>query len=451
MFLQPGFKIPNHTKVPVYVCNCTETDEDYLGISERFSNLNEFLLQAVDGEEQINQELRLLQSLKNAVNCAKNADQKFMVVCNTSHYFTKEYSFEAFIDHIREGELSLADFLTGGLRWFNSAFQVTDNLYWIDSFSGVHFLVIYQRSYQKILEVMLNGDQDVHTVLSSVSQNKLMIHPFVSVQEDVPVALMDHIVDSAVAKVFFNANQLLHTLNDIAVFYREHQAIADLSTLQEQIVIPTYIINLSERPERLAHIKQQFKDRKEFMTTIVEACVHEIGAVGLWKSIRKIIKIAIENDDDVIVICEDDHEFTPQYTRDYFLKNVLEAYSQGTDYLNGGIAAFENCVLVGQNRFWTDRPTCTQFIVIYGSFFQKILDAPYDDTVLADAMLANLTANKIALHPFISTQRDFGYSDITALFDNNKGTVGRMFSDCDRKFSRIRAAYHRYHKSNAMN
>lgn len=443
MLLPPGSRTPT-MKVPVYVCNCTETDENYIRISERFSEKKEFLLQAIDGGEQISQELRLLQSIKNAVNCAKKSGQQFMVVCNTNHYFTNHYSFETLIDHIKEAALREADFLIGGLKWFNSSFQVADNLYWIDGFSGIHFLVVYQRSYQKILDTSLNGRQDIDGLLSSISQNKLMIHPFISLQEDLPVTFMDNIGNSAVATVFFNANQLLYTLNDIAVFYRKHQAIADLSTLQEQIVIPTYIINLPERPERLAHIKQQFKDRKEFMTTIVTACRHEIGAVGLWESIRKIIKMAMENDDDVIVICEDDHQFTPEYSRDYFLKNVLEAYSQGTDYLNGGIAAFENCVMVGRNRFWTDRPTCTQFIVIYSSFFQKILDAPYDDRVLADAMLASLTANKIVLHPFISIQRDFGYSDITTLFDNTNGIVGRMFSDCDRKFSRIREACQKY-------
>lgn len=78
----------------------------------------------------------------------------------------------------------------------------------------------------------------------------------------------------------------------------------------EDIILPTYVINLKSRNERLHHILRQFKARPEFNVQLVEACEHKIGAIGLWQSIVKITEMAIINDDDVIVICEDDHEFT---------------------------------------------------------------------------------------------------------------------------------------------
>jgi len=49
--------------------------------------------------------------------------------------------------------------------------------------------------------------------------------------------------------------------------------------------IPTYIINLKKRTDRLEHIRKEFAHRDEFNITIFEAFEHVTGAIGLWKSI----------------------------------------------------------------------------------------------------------------------------------------------------------------------
>ena len=141
----------------------------------------------------------------------------------------------------------------------------------------------------------------------------------------------------------------------------------------KNIIVPTYIINLVERTDRLSHIQQQFVGKHEFDVKIVEACKHPIGAIGLWQSILKIIRTAISDDDDVIIICEDDHEFAKSYSKEYLLDNIIEAATQGVEILTGGIANFYQAVPVSKNRLWIDSFWCTQFIVIYRSIFQKIL------------------------------------------------------------------------------
>jgi GR25 family glycosyltransferase involved in LPS biosynthesis len=45
--------------------------------------------------------------------------------------------------------------------------------------------------------------------------------------------------------------------------------------------IPTYVINLREREDRLEHIYNQFSNRPEFNLTIVEAIKKKIGALDL--------------------------------------------------------------------------------------------------------------------------------------------------------------------------
>ena len=87
---------------------------------------------------------------------------------------------------------------------------------------------------------------------------------------------------------------------------------------------------------------------------LVEASVHPIGAVGLWNSMIKIIKMAKEKGDDIIVICEDDHYFTENYSPKLLFKEVTEAYIQGAEVLSGGIGGFGQAIPAGYHRYKVD-------------------------------------------------------------------------------------------------
>lgn len=205
----------------------------------------------------------------------------------------------------------------------------------------------------------------------------------------------------------------------------------------ENIIIPTYVINLLERKDRLLHIQHEFEGKNEFDVTIIEACKHTIGAVGLWESILKIIKIAISNDDDVIIICEDDHEFTKGYSKEYLLDNIIEAANQGVEVLSGGIANFFQAVPVSENRLWIDSFWCTQFIIIYKSLFEKILKEPFDETVTADGKLSEITSHKMTLFPFISRQKGFGYSDVTRINQQQEDFLTNGFAESEKRLEKI--------------
>ncbi|MGE8536308.1 glycosyl transferase [Chryseobacterium sp. D764] len=197
------------------------------------------------------------------------------------------------------------------------------------------------------------------------------------------------------------------------------------------IMIPTYIINLKHREDRRESIVKEFDGKPEFDCHIVEACVHEKGNIGLWESIKKTVKIAIQNEDDVIIIVEDDHVFTDHYNRDSFIENVIESNEQGADILSGGIGGgFRFVVPITENRFWINHFWCTQFMVIYSRFFDQILNADFGPEDTADNFLSQLTAHKMVLYPFVSVQKDFGYSDITE--ENNiSGNIEHYFKTAD--------------------
>jgi len=211
----------------------------------------------------------------------------------------------------------------------------------------------------------------------------------------------------------------------------------------DDIIIPTYIINLEERADRLSHIKAQFEGKNEFELNIVKAVKHEIGAIGLWQSITNIIRMATFRDEDVIIICEDDHEFI-DYSKEYLLKNIIEAYEQGACLLSGGIGGFNQMLPVASNRWWVNAFWSTQFIVIYKRFFETILSEPFEDNDTADGKLSEMTSHKMVLYPFISVQKDFGYSDVTKSNNKNNENIKKLFENASSKIKKMAEAHCKY-------
>lgn len=220
------------------------------------------------------------------------------------------------------------------------------------------------------------------------------------------------------------------------------------SSQYDDIILPVYVINLDFRTDRLQHIQDQFKDKPEFELNIVKASKSKNGALGLWRSIVKVVRMAQEKDEDMIIICEDDHQFTENYTKDFLIDSILEANEYGANILIGGIGGFKNAIPVTDAICWVDSFWSTQFVVVYKQFFDKILTEPFrhkNDT--ADGKFSEMTSNKMSIFPFISIQKDFGYSDVSDTPKNEKGlSVDELFVDSGAKLKRIYAVRDHYMK-----
>ena len=215
-------------------------------------------------------------------------------------------------------------------------------------------------------------------------------------------------------------------------------------TEYEDLSIPTYVISLEDRKDRLKYIKEQFEGKDEFDLRIISVQKRVVDAVVFWKGMLKAIDMAIENDEDVIIICGDDHEFTKDYTKEYLISNIIEAHQKGVNILLGGIGGFQQVVPVTKNRLWIDTFSCTQFMVIYKQFFQIILNEPFENGDTADGKFSEMTSNKMVLYPFISVQKDFGYSDVAKCSDELRVKIPKHFSDSDLKLNTIMNAYQKY-------
>lgn len=222
-----------------------------------------------------------------------------------------------------------------------------------------------------------------------------------------------------------------------------------MNSAQEKLnyYIPTYVINMKERTDRKKHIVEEFAGKEEFQVTFVDACRHNIGSVGLWNSIVKIVNMAVEQKHDVIIICEDDHFFTEAYSKSYLIRNIFEAHKQRADILSGGIGGFGYAVPIAKNRYWVNWFWCTQFIVVYKKFFSKILEYKFQDNDTADGVISELSENLMTIYPFISKQKEFGYSDITQSNNDNPNLISQHFQNSDAVLSVIHSVSRTYNYS----
>jgi len=425
----------NMQPIPTFVIS-SQTGAEKENVLKTFSHKDEFELNFTEPIVDKSDTNEFWQIVQQIVQVAVDRDYDYFLLCKDDHLFTNNYSKEDLFDCISQAKQIGSDILCGDARWFSSAIRVSKKIFWVESFPDSSFTIIFSSLFSGILA---EGDK-----IFSVTNRMFFIYPFMSYpsgfeQED----SRSENFQTNIKDTGFEVSQKVELLDYVSKFYEDlsNENEGQLSIEDfDNIAIPTYIINLPERTERLEHIQKQFAGRQEFDIKIIEACRNRIGAVGLWETIRMIIEMAIDNEDDVIIICEDDHEFTNDYSKSYLLKNIMEAYLQQAEMLLGGICGFKRALPISDNRVWVNYSHCLQFTILYKPVFQKILDEPYNNKVIPDILLSDLVINKMVLYPFISIQRYFGYSDVSKLNHEDKEMVATNFAWANDKLKKIYGA-----------
>ncbi|MEN5085946.1 hypothetical protein ABE426_05710 [Sphingobacterium faecium] len=179
------------------------------------------------------------------------------------------------------------------------------------------------------------------------------------------------------------------------------------------ITIPTYIVNTSKQIESLNDIKQQFQGKIEFDIHITHSHPHTNSHMALWTSICEIIAISEEKNEDVIIICKDNHQFTEDYNKTKLIAAIYEAHRLNATLLFGGIAGGFNHILpLASGISWLDACWESSFIVIFRSFFRSILDENFHETDVVENKLSEMTSNKFVMYPMISTIKDISDVDV---------------------------------------
>ncbi len=422
----------------VYAPNLAQRPERKVSISEQFAGRSEFNLHIVPAIEKRHPTWGLWQTFYNIVCTEKEKGSKLFVFCEDDHIFTAQYNKDLLFECIREADRLEAEILSGGMAVARNPVQISKNLFWVDWFNGMQFTVIYSRMYDRILAAKTTKGYTLDEMLSHLSKNKLVIYPYISVQKEFGYSDATDINNEQgrVTRFFKNTQTSLSRLSQTRSFYsRISQSAVDsvMSTDVSNFYVPTFVINMKERTDRLHHIKNEFAGRNEFQLNIVEACKDECGALGLWKSVCKILSYAKEHDEDYILICEDDHQFLPNYDKHLFLHQIMLAGSMGAELLNGGVGGFGNLIPLNNGLYWVDSFWCTQFIVIFKRAYDIILNTHFGIRDVADEKLSEILTSKMVIGPFISEQTDFGYSDVTSS-NNEYATILRHFEESKQKF-----------------
>lgn len=198
---------------------------------------------------------------------------------------------------------------------------------------------------------------------------------------------------------------------------------------------PTYIINLKERIDRKEHCINVFSGHPEFDVEFFDAIKDNIGAQGLFKSYQNIARMAIEKDEEYIIICEDDHCFTTDYTSSFLNFIIKDALSRNCDILLGGPSNIHDALFASNNIYWTGGFSGLQFAIIFKQFYKEILKYSLPQGENLDLALGRISNKIFGCYPTISYQISFGYSDVTT--KNNNRRIEDYFENCQLKLERL--------------
>ncbi|APU97111.1 hypothetical protein BV902_12750 [Sphingobacterium sp. B29] len=171
----------------------------------------------------------------------------------------------------------------------------------------------------------------------------------------------------------------------------------------DDIIIPTYIINGSQNANCFETILSQFEGKDEFDVKIFSVAKEQTEDLMYWKAVRKVIEIAINNDEDVILICDENHVFTSFYAKEQLISSIYEAHHLQASILLGGVNGdFRNLLPLKSRISWLEAFSQSNFIMIFRSLYGKFLNESFCSTDNFFQKLSSLTSNKFVMFPPIS-------------------------------------------------
>jgi GR25 family glycosyltransferase involved in LPS biosynthesis len=410
-------QIPPLEPIRTYIINLEKRPDRKKDAINEFSNRSEFKVSVVKAIEDSFGALGLWKTLCLIIKDVAPEKPDYILICEDDHKFTRNYSEKKLRENIEKASLLNSDILLGGVSWSGDSIVIDQTLFWTKSFSGLQFTIIFKKFFDNILNAKLDGYNAADYHICDLSQRIFLIHPFISIQRSYKYSDVTPMNNELgrVKQLFLNSESKLKQHRKVSKYFSnpKRQSINPNTIDVSELMIPTYIINLRIRTDRRQHITSQFDTKIEFKISYCDAVHHNKGQIGLWESIKKVIKVAQKKGEDVILITEDDHLFTDYYNKNLFIRNVIKAHSLGADIMLGGISNYQNTVRASENLFWIDEFYCTQFMIVYKRFFKDILSAEYDENMSVDGLISSISSNKMVIYPFASVQKDFGYSDIT--------------------------------------
>ena len=122
---------------------------------------------------------------------------------------------------------------------------------------------------------------------------------------------------------------------------------------------------------------------------------------------------------------------------------IAEADRLEADVLSGGVSWSGDAVQCSDHLFWLKGFNGMQFTVVFRRFYDALLQDHPKVSFVTDIRLSELSDNIFVTYPYLSVQREFGYSDVTPC-NNPRGHVDWLFRTTREKFrilNKVRSYY----------
>lgn len=392
----------------------------------------------------------LWRSIVQIVTNAKDHSERVILICEDDHHFTSTYNADTFIQSVYSAASLGCQLLLGGIGNMGNLVPVNSNLMWVDWFWSTQFMVIYSTAFDAILRANFNEEADVaDAMLSVILSNKLVFSPFISVQHDFGYSDVTNSnnLPGMVSQYFKNAESYINMYRYVIDKYDywalcNSKATSTVRTENHGHLTPIFVhaINMPNRADRRESILAEFTGKTIFKLNIVNPIKHPIASTSLWRTFVKVVSIENNRNSDYFIFCEDDHFFTDYYSEEMLLESITEAKILNADLLSGGFSWIDRPIKVRRTLFWVRSFTGMQFIVVFKKFYSKILHSDTNESHTLDIYLSTLSDNTFVIYPYISSQREFGYSDVTAE-NNTEGRIRSLFKHSERKLSILSKVY----------
>lgn len=198
--------------------------------------------------------------------------------------------------------------------------------------------------------------------------------------------------------------------------------------------IPVYILTKNEYLNN--EILGEFDNKPEFLLFKFSINKRRRSKYLIFHCFQKIIKDALNKNEEIIVICTECHRFTDNYNYETFIEQILIANSLKMKYILGGITGgVVNSVYIDRNLFWIDIHQGGDFIVLFTYSFEEVLYKVISETPSIDEYLHHLTANKMLIYPFISRTEENNCKGVFPKERKNKFEHERIDLEC--RFNKI--------------
>ncbi|CAN0015546.1 unnamed protein product [Phaeothamnion confervicola] len=396
-----------HVSIPTYVINLKDRIDRKNHILREFESRNEFDVKIVEAKQHESGSIGLWNSIRYIIDELISVNQEYILICEDDHQFTKHYSKAHLFGAINAAIEQQAGVLLGGVSWLSSIFSLRDSIYWVESFNGTQFMILFRQSFEKILRAEFTNKDNADLKISELISSKFLIYPFISTQKgfgysDITARNADI---GSLAQLFIEAEASVKYMLDGERFYKslisktedeeDHHAYDETS-------IRTFLIHSNTAENNEFSCSRLFEEKNEFNTKVMTYDKSRCNLHRDISTLRRIINLSIEEDNDVIIYCSSKRVFSEEYNRNTFIKCIIDAYGMGADLIYGADGGhFNHAVPLSKQLLWVDHYTSLEFTIIFRSLFFSILHETTDDRESLEDFISRLSTNKLLLFPSI--------------------------------------------------